>query len=241
MAEKRRFLDVWILEANTVYREVPFDAVADWVQQGRLLEDDMLRPSGTAEWRRLGDFMDFHVYVPKPAAEPEPPSAVEPMEPVETGFTWRGRSELEETEVDMIPLIDVSLVLLIFFMLTLQNVSGGAPVPTPPAANGVVAPAEANGVWVGIDFRGDGANRQIVYSCGFGGGSGRNEDRNLTAAELLRHLQFLLAGTHGVELTIDANPQIPSGEVRRLTAALAEEPFRSAIGAMYTGVSDKKQ
>ena len=30
MAEKRRFYDVWIIEANTVYREVPFDAVADF-------------------------------------------------------------------------------------------------------------------------------------------------------------------------------------------------------------------
>ncbi len=31
MAEKRRFLDVWIIESNTVYREVPFQVVADWV------------------------------------------------------------------------------------------------------------------------------------------------------------------------------------------------------------------
>ena len=126
MAEKRRFYDVWIIEANTVYREVPFDAVADWVQQGRLLEDDMLRPSGTADWRRLGDFMDFSVYVPKPAAEPEPPSAVEPMEPVEPGIVWKKRSDLEDNEVDMIPLIDVSLVLLIFFMLITNDVSGGS-------------------------------------------------------------------------------------------------------------------
>src|SRR5437588_10837224 len=106
MAEKRRFYDVWIIEANTVYREVPFDVVADWVQQGRLLEDDMLRPSGTADWFRLGDVVDFAVYVPKPQApDAEPPSPVEPMEAVETGFTWRRRSELEETDVDMIPLI----------------------------------------------------------------------------------------------------------------------------------------
>ncbi len=43
MAEKRRYLDVWIVETNTVYREVPFEVVTDWVQQGRLLADDMLR------------------------------------------------------------------------------------------------------------------------------------------------------------------------------------------------------
>ena len=29
MAAKRRFLDVWIIETNTVYREVPFEVVTD--------------------------------------------------------------------------------------------------------------------------------------------------------------------------------------------------------------------
>ena len=50
MAQKRRFFDVWIVETNQVYKEVPYTVVADWVQQGRLLEDDRLKPSGTAEW-----------------------------------------------------------------------------------------------------------------------------------------------------------------------------------------------
>ena len=40
MVEKRRFLDVWIVETNTVYQEVPFDVVTDWLQQGRLLDDE---------------------------------------------------------------------------------------------------------------------------------------------------------------------------------------------------------
>src|SRR2546430_4023 len=66
MSEKRRFLDVWIIEANTVYREVPFDVVADWIQQGRLLEDDKVRPSGTAEWFTIGAVPGFAAYLPKP-------------------------------------------------------------------------------------------------------------------------------------------------------------------------------
>ena len=36
-AEKRRFLDVWIIESNTVYREVPYTVVCDWIQQGQKL------------------------------------------------------------------------------------------------------------------------------------------------------------------------------------------------------------
>ena len=279
MAEKRRFYDVWIVEANTVYREVPFNAVADWVQQGRLLEDDMLRPAGTAEWRRLGDFMDFTVYVPKPAAEPEPPSAVEPMEPVEPGFAWRRRSELEETEVDMIPLIDVSLVLLIFFMLTTKDVGSGSSIPLPRTDNGIAANLTSDSFWVGIDLEGDGPNRKPVYSCGAAGGGAADEDASLSREEVLQHLQNLLAvhyemgpdeaiaaqrllALHGksgpeaasaaqalhkwlesrnrVELTINANPEMKSGDVRELTVDLSLEPFHTEIGALYTGVSDKK-
>ena len=54
MAAKRRFLDVWIVESDTVYREVPYNVVVDWVGQGRLVEDDMLRWSGTADCRAGG-------------------------------------------------------------------------------------------------------------------------------------------------------------------------------------------
>jgi biopolymer transport protein ExbD len=242
MAEKRRFYDLWIVEANTVYQEVPFDVVADWVQQGRLLEDDMMRPSGTAEWRRLGDFMDFSVYIPKPRAEPEPPSAVEPMEPVEPGFSWRRRPELEEAEVDMIPLIDVSLVLLIFFMLTTKDIGGGGPpVPTPAAENGEVAAAGIDSAWVAVDLIGDGPNRRPIYSCGAGGISAKAADRDLaTQGDLLQHLQTLLAGRRDIDLTINARPDVKTGDVRQLTVALSQEPYRSEIGALYTGVSDKR-
>ena len=59
MAEKRQFLDVWIVETNTVYKEVPFTVVTDWVQQGRLLANDMLKPSGTKDWQRLGGLAEI--------------------------------------------------------------------------------------------------------------------------------------------------------------------------------------
>jgi len=65
MADKPRFLDVWITESNTVYREVPFTVVVDWVQQGRLLENDQLRWSGQAEWFTLAGARAFAAYLPK--------------------------------------------------------------------------------------------------------------------------------------------------------------------------------
>ena len=65
MPEKRRFLDVWIVESNTVYREVPFEVVTDWAQQGRLIADDMLRWSGKADWFKVGGAPFFEAYLPK--------------------------------------------------------------------------------------------------------------------------------------------------------------------------------
>src|SRR3954471_11051881 len=110
MADKRRFLDVWIVESNTVYKEVPFNVVADWVQQGRLLENDMLKPSGTKDWFRVGGAPAF----PPSPPGPEPFRAddqAEALEPVELGFAYRPRHDEEDDDPDMIPLIDVSLVL----------------------------------------------------------------------------------------------------------------------------------
>src|SRR5438270_235850 len=104
--EPRRFLDVWIIDSNTVYREVPYTVVADWVQQGRLLEGDQLRPSGTAEWFSLGSMPAFAAYLPR--AEPfRVEDEAEALEPVQSDFGWRQPRLDEDDDVDMIPLIDV--------------------------------------------------------------------------------------------------------------------------------------
>ncbi len=240
MAAKRRFLDVWIVESNTVYKEVPFDVVADWVQQGRLLEDDMLRPAGTSEWTRIGGMTEFAVYLPKPAPAAEIESQVEPMEEVETGFNWKRPYDDEDSEVDMIPLIDVSLVLLIFFMLTTnpETSAAGPQIATPPAVYGTVVNAPDE-VWVGINLTKNANGEPVqVYSLGVGS---KAEARNLpTRQELLDHLSALLANKEHVNLTIDANADVPSGDVRDLTVALEQPPFRSKIERKYTGVSDKQ-
>src|SRR5690348_9862577 len=103
MAQKRRFLDVWIVESNTVYREVPFTVVADWVQQGRLLADDKLRPSGTAEWFRIGGSPDFAPYLPR--HDPfQAEDQAEALEPVQLDFSWKRGHEEADDDIDMIPL-----------------------------------------------------------------------------------------------------------------------------------------
>src|SRR5437868_1686475 len=110
MAEKQRYLDVWIVESNTVYKEVPFNVVTDWVQQGRLLEDDHAKPGGTKDWQRTGEMGEFSAYFHKP--EPlRPQDSAEALSPVGLDVHVKRAAEEEDDDVDMIPLIDVSLVL----------------------------------------------------------------------------------------------------------------------------------
>ncbi len=156
MAEKRRFLDVWLVETNTVYREVPFAVVADWVQQSRLVPEDMLRPSGTAQWFRVGSSPDFAPYIPR--SEPHRvEDRAEALEPVQLDFAWKSKRDDEDDDVDMIPLIDISLVLLIFFIMT-GGIAGAFLIDTPSAYNGLVV-SDPRIVWIGIDL-----NNQHVES-----------------------------------------------------------------------------
>jgi biopolymer transport protein ExbD len=241
MAEKRRFLDVWIIESNTVYREVPFPVVADWVQQGRLLEDDMLRPSGTAQWFKVGGSPEFAPYLPRPEPDRVEDQA-EALEPVELDFRWKKRHDEEDDDVDMIPLIDVSLVLLIFFMLTASGAGLAAFVPTPPAEYGSISPNPQE-IQLNINLEG---GDTPVYSLSIGNKILSDKDKNKyanlrTMDELLERLRDHLSRTSGpVEVTINAHPDVKSGLVRELMANLEEYPeFRSRIVQKYYGVSEK--
>jgi biopolymer transport protein ExbD len=152
MAEKKRLLDVWVVEINTVYREVPFTVVTDWLTEGRLLAEDRVRLTGTTAWHQAGKVPAFGPYLPK--TEPHrAEDKAEALEPVDMGFTWKNPAEAEDEDVDMIPLIDISLVLLIFFMMT-ASVSSGvfSPINTPPAKHqlGVIA---KDMVWIGVDSK----------------------------------------------------------------------------------------
>ncbi|HZY89360.1 MAG TPA: biopolymer transporter ExbD [Gemmataceae bacterium] len=235
MAEKRRFLDVWIVDSNTVYREVPFTVVADWVQQGRLLADDKLCPSGTKKWERVGDSQEFSPYLPK--AEPfRVEDRAEALEPVHLDFAWKKPHSDEDDDVDMIPLIDVSLVLLIFFMLTASGVGIAGMIATPPTEFGQ-ATEVADTVMIGVNLEND----EPVYSLAVGARPPEAEDRGLRSRDdLLGRLRDLFGRVPGrVQVTINADTNVKSGLVRDLTAALDKPEFRRHIDGKYIGVSQK--
>lgn len=239
MSKERRFFDVWIIETNTVYREVPFPVVSDWVQQGRLLENDRLRRSGTAEWFAVGSSPDFVPYLPRPEPDRVEDTA-EALEPVELDFRWKKAPPDDDDDVDMIPLIDVSLVLLIFFMLTASSAGLAAFVQTPQADYGAISP-NTEEVQLNINLEGQGDERKPVFSFSVGNKYLDPKDSNLpTMDEMLSRLQDHVEKLpNRVEVTINAHSDVKSGLVRDLTARLESEPFRSRIIQKFIGVSEK--
>jgi len=234
MAEQARFFDVWILETKTAYQRVPYSVVTDWLQQGRLLAEDRLRPSGTKDWLTLAEMPIFAPFMPK--AEPHRAEDVaEALEPVQVGFAWGHRRGAEDEDVDMIPLIDISLVLLIFFMMTSAVSSAASSIKTPEARINLIT-INPEMIWVGIDRGPDG---QPTYSLGKGdSGSGTSfASREELLAELDRRVK---ASPGRVDIRLRANRDLPHEVVRDMAAAV--EPYKRGgkVGNIYGEVSAKE-
>jgi len=237
MAEKRRFLDIWIVETNTVYKEVPFAVVTDWVQQGRLLEDDMWKPSGTKDWQRLGGSAELQPYFPRP--EPDrPQDQAEALESVHMDFTYKRPHEDEDDEVDMIPLIDVSLVLLVFFMLTATSAGLAAFVRPPESRWGEIGDQRSLRIDVSRDEDGE-----VVYAIGVGNNAPEREERNLrTLAAALDRLRVRVNKADGdVEVVINADRDLPWEVTHAVSIGLQADPFRSKVQARFFGTSQKEE
>ena len=240
MAQNRRFLDVWIIETNTVYQEVPFDVVADWLQQGRLLPTDKLKPSGTADWSLIGESSEFKPYLveEKPGRPADEAEALEPI--IDQGFNLPGKRRLddEDSEVDMIPLIDVSLVLLIFFMLAAAGGSAGVFVNAPATDHGqIVDDPQA----IRIDITPD-ADGKPSYGVGVGTSPAPKDDKDLPGlpAALVRVEDHLKRAEGRLKVIINCDKALPAKVARDALLALGREPFKGRISSQFFGVSEKE-
>jgi biopolymer transport protein ExbD len=183
---QNRFLDVWIQETNTVYRQVPFSVVTDWVQQSRLLPEDRVRAGGTSEWVPVAKMPTMTPYVPK-ADSFRADDQAEAMAPVEMDVHVGGRRHHGEADddPDMIPLIDISLVLLVFFMMT-ASVAGAAGLLAVPEVTYLSLDYSPEMLWIAAK-KGDGLN-EFQYAVGKGengpGGDANWSSLPQTIAEL---------------------------------------------------------
>ena len=236
MAEKRKSYDVWIVETNTVYSQVPYTVVTDWAQQGRLLEDDKVRATGSPGWLRLADVPAFNVFLPR--AEPyRAEDQAEALEPVHVDFTWKPRSVEEDDDVDMIPLIDISLVLLIFFMMT-AAVGSGAGTFNTPKAQYLLLNSKPEMWWIGIRYDGKPGTEQ--YSLGKGDtGEGTPYDSREALIQGLE--KELKEQSNPVEIRVRADWRIPCEVIIQQLAVDLEGLKRTTkLTRFYIEVSQKE-
>jgi len=190
MPKPPKAFDVWFVAANTVYKGVPYNVVADWAQQGRLAPTDMVRPSSsTMAWVTVAEHDLLVDYLPRPApakAAPAPvpapspartpapvaaavvapgvaaeaaPAAVEHAElPEPEELTFRKPVGGEDDDVDMIPLIDISMVLLVFFIM-IKAAGALSPVDVPEMRYGGQLSADPEAITITVDK----LNEQDVY------------------------------------------------------------------------------
>jgi biopolymer transport protein ExbD len=227
--------DVWITASNRAYSHVPFGVVTDWLQQGRLLATDRVRLEG-GEWQPVAECEALRPFLPRRDA-PGADDAAEAFEPVVATIPLRRPADDDDDDVDMIPLIDISLVLLIFFMMTATVAVGGARIDTPQTQHGVEFSQDRSMLWIGIDRRDDG---RPVYSLGQGDMQADAADSGLSFEQLLQRLDARLANhVSGAVVRVAAHRQIAYGVVQKLTAELEKRRRTGHIGEIKAEVNER--
>ncbi len=226
--------DVWFTKADQVYKGVPFPVVAGWVEQGRVTATDKVRSAGTNDaWQKIGDHPLLGDYLGgvSRAAQPDvgPALAIEALEAPEPEFLGHHGKEEEDDEVDMIPLIDVSLVLLVFFMMT-TAISSLSPIDVPAISTGTEAQDDPEVVTINVELRDSGA---AYFAIRKGAAGVLKENDNLeTMPELQSRLDAILQNvTAPPDVRIACNKKVKHVRIRELATML--DPYRRK--AMITG------
>lgn len=221
-------LDVWFVSSEQVYRGVPFQVAAGWVEQGRLSAADKVRPTKSNDpWVTIAEHTLLADYLPLKAGAAAPTGAAKRRtEPVEAPEPeGRRKAADDDDDVDMIPLIDVSLVLLVFFMMTTVSASNDSPVKLAEAAQGMEINRDDPAViTVQMDLRESG---EAFYALRVGNGRTiKPDDNNLvTLGEVTARIDKILPQfTSPPEVRIACHQDVKHVRVRELVTKL--EPYR---------------
>jgi biopolymer transport protein ExbD len=235
MAEPKHIYDVWFVAANQVYRGVPFGVVTDWVQQARLGPDDMLKLGASAEWVKVASEPLFAPYIPRPEAG-QVGDAAEALEPVEMDFNWKRSPEDDDDDVDMIPLIDISLVLLIFFMMT-TTVAAISRIAVPTMENAIKVETNPKVLRLDIDM----VDGRPLFGLGRGTAAPAGEDADLSdeTALLLRLDAALATLPDKPEVRIAAHGELPYGTVERVMKELDRRRNNDLISEYSIEVNER--
>ena len=243
MAKPPKSFDVWFVAVNTVYRAVPYQVVADWTQQGRLSVGDRLRAAGVEEaWKPVNEWQFFADYLPRPSFAPVPgePAGGAPIEipdaPEEDALIGGKKTIDEDDEVDMIPLIDISMVLLVFFIMV--SAAGAlSPVDVPDMRYGGELVSDPEAITIAIEKAND---EEVHYSVRSGNQPAKPADAKLPNPEAaLRSLDAMLSErTRPPEVRVACEKSLPSERVVELAKQLKERLKARKINSFVATVNE---
>ncbi len=124
------------------------------------------------------------------------------------------------SEINVVPYIDVMLVLLIIFMVTAPLLSQGIKVDLPQTASEPLPPNEKEPVIVNIDKNG---NFFINY--------GDDQDKPVTADVLLNRVSALLKYQPDIPVLIGGDANVPYGQVVQ-AMSLLQRAGAPSVGMM---------
>lgn len=113
------------------------------------------------------------------------------------------------SEINVVPYIDVMLVLLVIFMITAPLLTQGIKVDLPDVPSKVVEATDKEPVIVNIDAAG---NFYINY--------GENQDKPIAAKDLVNRINALLKYQPGIPVLVGGDQSVPYGRVAELMALL---------------------
>jgi biopolymer transport protein ExbD len=235
--------DVWFLTADQVYKGVPFQVVAGWVEQGRVSASDQVRPSGTnVAWVKIGDHQWLADYLPPIGSSPAlavrvEETSAEHVEAPESEMTHRKHADDDDDDVDMIPLIDISLVLLVFFMMT-TVVSALSPVQVPAISSGTELSQDADALTIQIDLREAG---DAFYAIRIGDAPITQENNNLDTLNALniRLNAILTTVNRPPEVRIACHKDLKHVRVRELAVELEKRRAKGQIAFYRAEVNEQ--
>ena len=113
------------------------------------------------------------------------------------------------SEINVVPYIDVMLVLLVIFMITAPLLTQGVKVDLPEVPSKPLEQSDKDPVIVNIDASG---NFFINY--------GENQDQPVSAADLVNRINALLKYQPGIPVLVGGDQAVPYGRVVELMALL---------------------
>jgi biopolymer transport protein TolR len=115
------------------------------------------------------------------------------------------------SEINVVPYIDVMLVLLIIFMVTTPLLSQGVKVDLPQAPSTPLPPNEKEPVIVNVDKDG---NVFINY--------GEDQDKPVSADVLVNRVSALLKYQPGIPVLVGGDANVPYGQVVQVMTLLQQ-------------------